>query len=135
MMSSVTISSSSQRRTWALFMSELRTTRAELRPKAVGHEADTSMPFQQWRGRLLVLTTRLPYPPTTGFQMRTWQVIRALAAEGCEIHLLSLDNPASPDASAPELLRVCESVEVIPFAQTSLSSSRNYLERLVAFTS
>jgi glycosyltransferase involved in cell wall biosynthesis len=93
------------------------------------------MLFQQWRGRLLVLTTRLPYPPTTGFQMRTWQVIRALAAEGCEIHLLSLDNPASPDASAPELLRVCESVEVIPFAQTSLSSSRNYLERLVAFTS
>jgi len=80
--------------------------------------------------RILALTNMLPYPPTSGGQMRDWEVLRALASLGCEIHLLSLGQAEDLNGQREEILRVCKTVEVVPHPRTSLSNGRDYLGRL-----
>lgn len=51
--------------------------------------------------RILALTSRLPYPPREGHQLRSWHVLRALAAVH-EVTLLSvLRDDDRPDECAP----------------------------------
>jgi len=82
--------------------------------------------------RLLALTNMLPYPPTNGGQMRDWEVLRALASLGCEIHLLSFGQNEQQDEQLNESCKVCASTEVISHPQMSLSSSGDYLGRFRA---
>jgi glycosyltransferase involved in cell wall biosynthesis len=63
--------------------------------------------------RLLVLTSRLPYPPREGHQLRSWHLLRALAAAH-EITLLSCErDDDEPQACAP-LRALVERLETFP---------------------
>src|ERR1700752_428352 len=82
--------------------------------------------------RLLALTNMLPYPPTNGAQIRDWEVLRALAALGCEIHLLRFCQNGQQDEQLNEIRKVCTSTEVISHPQMILSSRGDYLGRFRA---
>jgi glycosyltransferase involved in cell wall biosynthesis len=63
--------------------------------------------------RLLFVTSRLPYPPREGHQLRSWHLLRAAAA-GHQVDLLSLCRPDDPGVP-PEPLRSCvDRLETVP---------------------
>ena len=65
--------------------------------------------------RILVLTARLPYPPREGHQLRSWHVLRALAAVH-EVTLLScLRDDDLPHECAP-LRDAVAQLELFPIA-------------------
>ncbi len=66
--------------------------------------------------RLLFVTSRLPYPPTEGHQLRSWHLLRAAASQH-EVHLLSLQRPQDPRVPDPVLAATVKSVhcvEILP---------------------
>jgi glycosyltransferase involved in cell wall biosynthesis len=71
-----------------------------------------------------------PLPANNGVKMRTWAVMRALAAEGHELTLATFANPAQANGHSAELFEVCRHVECVPRALNSLSSSADYWGRL-----
>src|SRR6185437_12820218 len=67
--------------------------------------------------RILVLTSRLPYPPGEGHQLRTFHLLRALASAH-QVHLLSCLRPDdSLDKSGP-LREMVAGFETFPLAVT-----------------
>ncbi len=80
--------------------------------------------------RILALTNAFPYPPTSGFQMRTWEVLSALTSLGCEINLLSFSQPEEVNRLGSEVHQVCRTVELVRHSRRSLTSDHNYLGRL-----
>ena len=80
--------------------------------------------------RLLFLSMFCPLPANNGVKMRTWAVMRALAAEGHELTLATFANPAQANGHSAELFEVCRHVECVPRALNSLSSSADYWGRL-----
>jgi len=79
--------------------------------------------------RILALSLTSPLPANNGVKMRTWSVLRALAAEGHEIGMVVFADPREGDGAPPELLRVCRRVIQVPHQLKSLSSSKDYLGR------
>ncbi len=68
--------------------------------------------------RILYVTHRVPYPPDRGDRIRTWNVLKYLAARA-EVDLACLaDEPAS-DATMQELRKVTKQLAVIPHAGRS----------------
>jgi glycosyltransferase involved in cell wall biosynthesis len=61
--------------------------------------------------------------------MRTWALLRALAAEGHSIVLLAFADRRELDGNETVLNSVCERVEWVPREHASLSMSRDYLAR------
>lgn len=80
--------------------------------------------------RILALTSVFPYPPTSGFQMRTWEVLRALASLGCAISLLSFSQSEEANSLGDEVDQVCREVELIRHSRRSLTNDPDYLGRL-----
>jgi glycosyltransferase involved in cell wall biosynthesis len=83
--------------------------------------------------RLLFLARDLPLPPNNGTRLRTWALLRALAAEGHDVTLLAFVRPSdvtSPEL--PELRRICREVHLVPLATDSLTASANLAGRLRA---
>jgi glycosyltransferase involved in cell wall biosynthesis len=80
--------------------------------------------------RLLFLPFAFPLPVNTGYKMRTWPVLEALAAAGHGITMLTFGDPEEVRAQGPKLQRVCEEVEVISSSQGRLSLTANYLGRI-----
>ena len=80
--------------------------------------------------RLLFLAVTPPLPANNGQRMRIWSLLRALAAEGHEIHLLTFAQPQELTAYAEPLAKVCRSVEAVPLTLASWSASGNYIERM-----
>lgn len=72
----------------------------------------------------------LPYPPTNGYRIRLWHLLRSLKDLGCELHLLAFGQQEAFAAHQDELLSVCDTVEPVPGDVTSLSGHTNYLGRL-----
>jgi glycosyltransferase involved in cell wall biosynthesis len=72
--------------------------------------------------RVLALTSRLPYPPREGHQLRSWHILRALAGAH-EVTLLScLRDDDAPQDCAP-LREILAALEVFPIrAQQSRAS-------------
>jgi glycosyltransferase involved in cell wall biosynthesis len=68
-------------------------------------------------------------PANNGVKMRTWSILRALAAEGHEIVLVAFADPREEDKPSSELSRVCRRVIQVPHRLMSLSSSKDYLGR------
>jgi glycosyltransferase involved in cell wall biosynthesis len=68
-------------------------------------------------------------PASNGVKMRTWSILRALAAERHEIVLVAFADPHEEDRPSSELSRVCRRVIQIPHRLKSLSSSKDYLGR------
>jgi glycosyltransferase involved in cell wall biosynthesis len=79
--------------------------------------------------RLLVLSVTNPVPTNNGVKMRTWSILRALAAERHEIVLVAFAEPREEDRPSSELSRVCRRVIQVPHRLKSLSSSKDYLGR------
>jgi glycosyltransferase involved in cell wall biosynthesis len=79
--------------------------------------------------RLLFLSVFYPLPANNGVKMRTWAVMRAMAAEGHEITLATFADPAEGNSHSTELFGVCRRVECVPRVLKSLSSSADYLGR------
>ncbi len=65
--------------------------------------------------RILFLSHRLPYPPTKGDKVRTFNEIRYLARRH-QIHLLTFEDPDDLAAPDEELRRYCSEVEVFPLS-------------------
>jgi glycosyltransferase involved in cell wall biosynthesis len=85
--------------------------------------------------RLLVLSHFYPLPANNGTKMRTWALLRALAAEGHDVTLLTFADPHEADGREAELRQVCNQVECLPWTLPSLSSSRKHAARLKAILS
>ncbi len=83
--------------------------------------------------RILALTSRLPYPPREGHQLRSWHMLRALAAQH-EVTLLSfVRDDDTPDAAGPlrEAVARLETFPVpsVPFAALGFALLRGTLGR------
>lgn len=79
--------------------------------------------------RILALSVTMPIPANNGVKMRTWSIMRALAAEGHEIILMAFGDPCGEDRPSLELSEVCRRVIQIPHRLKSLSSNKDYLGR------
>jgi len=79
--------------------------------------------------RLLFLSQFCPMPANNGTKIRTWALLRALAAEGHEITLLTFADPREVNGHFAAVEQICRHVEWLPHALKSLSSSKDYLGR------
>jgi glycosyltransferase involved in cell wall biosynthesis len=61
--------------------------------------------------RILFVALTSPFPPTSGHRLRTWSMLRALAAEGHQVTLRVLADDED-DAEAAPLREVCRDVRV-----------------------
>ena len=82
--------------------------------------------------RLLFLSMTLPWPPNNGHRMRTWSLLRALAAEGHQTTLLAFAYPADLGGDTGPLREVCARLEVVPLELASLAGWIGALDRLRA---
>jgi glycosyltransferase involved in cell wall biosynthesis len=74
--------------------------------------------------RLLALTSRLPYPPSEGHQLRSWHLLRALASRH-EVTLLSFRRPDDPQPSdIPQDIFAAVETFPIPTAQSRIALVR-----------
>jgi len=62
--------------------------------------------------RLLFVTSRLPYPPVEGHQLRAWHLLRA-AARLHRVTLLSLRRAEDPIHPAPELTELLDGLHLV----------------------
>jgi len=67
--------------------------------------------------------------------MRIWMLLKALAANGHEVDLLSFGQQAQLETYSAEIRRVCRSAHVVPYAPASLSSGADYWCRLATLPS
>src|SRR5690606_20429896 len=63
--------------------------------------------------RILFVTSRIPYPPREGHQLRSWHLLRAAAARH-HVDLLSLQRQDDPVAPAPEMTAPLASFHAVP---------------------
>ncbi len=63
--------------------------------------------------RLLVVTSRLPYPPREGHQLRSWHLLRALASQH-EVTLLSFRRDEDVVAEIEPMREILASLETFP---------------------
>ena len=83
--------------------------------------------------QVLFLARDLPLPANNGTRLRTWALLRALAAEGHSVVLLSFARPGeASDAAMASLERVCREVAMVPLAMGSLSAETNIGPRIRA---
>ena len=68
--------------------------------------------------RILFVTSRLPWPPSEGHQLRSWNLLRA-AARRHEVELLSLRRPEDGDGSAAPLTECVTAVQTVPLPALS----------------
>ena len=85
--------------------------------------------------RLLFLSFAFPLPANNGHRMRTWSMLEALAAEGHDVTLLTFGKPGETKGHDAALRKVCREIEIVPLVLDSLSSTANYLQRLVGLFS
>jgi NAD(P)-dependent dehydrogenase (short-subunit alcohol dehydrogenase family) len=79
--------------------------------------------------RVLLLTVTSPLPANNGVKMRTWSILRALAAEGHQVVLVAFADQDESNGRHPELSKICERVIWVPHTLKSLSTSRDYFGR------
>jgi polysaccharide biosynthesis protein PslH len=70
--------------------------------------------------RILFLTQIIPYPPDAGPKIKTWNVLRYLAAQGHEIILASFVRPEETKY-VPMLDQVCKAVHTVPIKRSRLA--------------
>lgn len=80
--------------------------------------------------RVLVVSSCFPYPPTNGLALRIWAVVRSLAANGHQVHLLAFGNPDQLRRDREAVLDVCHGAEVVPHDRGSLSGRLDVGRRL-----
>jgi glycosyltransferase involved in cell wall biosynthesis len=80
--------------------------------------------------RLLFLAVAPPLPANNGLTMRAWSLLRALAAEGHQVELLTFTSPHDTAPHSHQLSEVCHSVEFVPRDVGRWASSANYADHL-----
>jgi polysaccharide biosynthesis protein PslH len=80
--------------------------------------------------RILYASMMLPYPPTFGKRMEIWAGLRALAAEGHRVTLVSFNDSGQQDVDLGPLSQVCESIDLVPIRLSGPNSVAGYLGRL-----
>jgi sugar transferase (PEP-CTERM/EpsH1 system associated) len=66
--------------------------------------------------RILVLTSRLPYPPNRGDRLRAYNFIKSFSREH-EIHLISFISDESEQAYTKEMEEYCQKVDVVQLSR------------------
>lgn len=85
--------------------------------------------------RVLLLSRTSPLPANNGVNMRTWSVLRALVDEGHGVTFLAFANRNESNGKSQELSRICRKAIFIPSNLRSLSSSKDYIRRMVQLRS
>ena len=81
--------------------------------------------------RLLFLGLAFPLPANNGHRLRTWHLLRGLAAEGHKVTLMAFGSSAEASGANRALLdTVCHDFEVVPLDWAQLSSTSDLLGRL-----
>lgn len=70
--------------------------------------------------RILFLTQIIPYPPDAGPRVKTWHVLRYLAAQGHEVTLVSFVRPEE-EQYVPVLRELCAAVHTVPIRRSRLA--------------
>ena len=78
---------------------------------------------------LKFLTPAFPLPPTNGFSMRSWALLRCLSAIGHTVDFIGFGEQSQADRFMPQIRKVCRHIQVVDHPSSSLSSSRDYLRR------
>lgn len=73
--------------------------------------------------KFLLLTSALPYPPTSGGALRVFSLIRALVSLGHNVHVLAYADSATDWQQTP-LAALCASVRTVPPPPARSASSR-----------
>jgi glycosyltransferase involved in cell wall biosynthesis len=81
--------------------------------------------------RILFLTQILPFPPDAGPRVKSWHVIRSLAAQGHEVILLSFIRPEE-ECHLEAVRRVCADVRVVPSHRSRPADALYGLRSLVS---
>jgi polysaccharide biosynthesis protein PslH len=69
---------------------------------------------------ILFLTYMIPYPPDAGPRVKTWHVLRYLAARGHRVTLASFVRPEE-EPFVEEIRKVCEAVYTVPVRHSRLA--------------
>lgn len=72
---------------------------------------------------ILLISLTVPVPATNGHKMRTWSLIRALAAQGHKTTVLCFASRRDSTEDLSDLYRACERLELVPLETESLSSN------------
>lgn len=82
--------------------------------------------------RILMISPGCPFPPNNGGRIRTWGILRCLAAAGHEVSFVAFASPDEVDYASRELPQVCRNVDLIPLVLPSLTGSVNLGARIRA---
>lgn len=85
--------------------------------------------------RLLFLSLAVPLPVNNGHKMRTWALLRALAAEGHQITMLVFGQREEMNGHEDLAHSVCCEIETVPLAVSNLTTGGNYAGRLLGLFS
>jgi glycosyltransferase involved in cell wall biosynthesis len=85
--------------------------------------------------RVLFLARDLPLPANNGTRLRTWALLRALAADGHAVSLLAFArSDAAGSAEVAAIKDVCRELQVVPLATESLTGRGNHAARVRALS-
>src|SRR5687768_18549251 len=70
--------------------------------------------------RLLFVVLSYPLPANNGHKIRTWALLRALAAEGHDISLLAFAREGEVLGDEALVASVCRNVDIVPVAGRSV---------------
>jgi len=79
---------------------------------------------------VLLLTQVLPYPPDSGPKIKTFNVLKYLAARH-QVSLVSFVRSAAEADGVPELLRFCREVHTVPLRRSALRDGWHFARSLL----
>jgi peptidoglycan/LPS O-acetylase OafA/YrhL/glycosyltransferase involved in cell wall biosynthesis len=95
----------------------------------------TAEPGNRKPGRILMVSTSCPFPPTNGYAMRLIAILKGFASQGWETALICFGDPAQRDFESDEFRQLCYAVNVVPHPRISMSAGLNMSGRLAALFS
>lgn len=85
--------------------------------------------------RILMLASSCPFPPTNGYAMRLWALLKCLAADGCETDIVCFGDRLQSSRDSDEFARVYRNLDIVPRPDISLTGGLNVGRRLSALLS
>lgn len=85
--------------------------------------------------RLLFVALSYPLPANNGHKIRTWALLRALAAEGHDVSLLAFAREDEVPADEASVRAVCRDVEIVPIGGGNVVHAREIAGRLARLVS